>query len=283
MQTDLVEVTTTDGLSLSGALFTPSKMASGPIDAFVFFQGDGGHFYRPLYLGMGEYFSQRGIAFITANRRGHDMVAGGAPGGRLQGYAFESVAESPLDFWAWVDFLRNKGYTKIASGGHSGGAVRAVYTQATTPSPNVVAVISVSPGEYDHEGIIALHHEAFTGPYEQATKNVASGSPDAFLRPGVPWGSMWTAQAYTECFHPDNRYSVSRHAENTRCPTLFVFGSEECAGPQILPVCGAARKAVTAAEFPHVNVETVDGANHGYKEREVRLYTVIFDWMETIT
>ncbi|MQG73252.1 MAG: alpha/beta fold hydrolase [SAR202 cluster bacterium] len=283
MQTDLVEVTTTDGLSLSGALFTPSKMASGPIDAFVFFHGDGGHFYRPLYLGMGEYFSQRGIAFITANRRGHDMVAGGAPGGRLQGYAFESVAESPLDFGAWVDFLRNKGYTKIAIGGHSGGAVRAVYTQATTPSPNVVAVISVSPGEYDHEGIIALHNEAFTGPYQQATKNVASGSPDAFLSPGVPWGSMWTAQAYSECFHPDNRYSVSRHAENTRCPTLFVFGSEECAGPQILPVCGAARKAVTAAEFPHVHVETVNGANHGYKEREARLYTVIFDWIETIT
>ena len=133
------------------------------------------------------------------------------------------------------------------------------------------------------KGIIALHHEAFTGPYEQARRDVAAGSPDTFLRPGVPWGSMWTAQAYTECFDLDNRYSVSRHAANTNCPTLFVFGSEECAGPQLLPVCGAARNALTEAGYPHVRVETVEGANHGYNDREMRLYTVISEWIDTIT
>ena len=283
MRTDLVEVTTADGLGLSGAFFAADRTTSGSIDAFVFFHGDGGHFYRSLYLGMGQHFSERGVAFIAANRRGHDMVAGGSPGGPLQGYAFESVSESTLDYEAWLDFLRSKGYTKLAIGGHSGGAVRAIYTQATDPRPNIVAVVSVSPGEYDHQGIIALHHEEFTGPYEQARRDVEAGSPDTFLRPGVPWGSMWTAQAYTECFHPDNRYSVSRHAANTNCPTLFVFGSEECAGSQILPVCGAARKALTEAGYPHVRVETVEGANHGYNDREMRLYTIISEWIDTIT
>ena len=279
MQTDLVEVTTEDGLSLTGAFFAPQARASGSIEALVFFHGDGGHFYRPLYLAMGQHLAERGIAFLAANRRGHDQVSNGVPGGPLRGYAFESVSESPLDYEAWLEFLRGKGYGSIAIGGHSGGAVRAVYTQAADPRPNVAAVISVSPGEYDHQGIIALHQEAFTEPYAQALRDVDAGSPDAFLRPGVPWGSMWTAQAYTDCFNPDNRYSVSRHATNTNCPTLFVFGSEECEGPQILPVCGAARKAVSEAGYPHVRVETVEGANHGYAERESQLYAVISEWL----
>ena len=54
MLVDLVEVTTSDGLSLSGAYLaaTVAERAS-PIDCLCFLHGDGGHFYRPLYLELG--------------------------------------------------------------------------------------------------------------------------------------------------------------------------------------------------------------------------------------
>ena len=59
---------------------------------------------------------------------------------------------------------------------------------------------------------------------------------------------------------------MTKHAANTGCPTLFIFGSEECAvgGPQELPVCGAARRTLGAASYSHVEVREIDGANHGY-------------------
>ena len=282
MIADLVEVTTPEGIALSGAYFaTANAGRSYSVDAVLFFHGDGGYFYSSLYLEMGQRIAEQGIAFLTANRRGHDHVANGVRGGPLAGYAFESVDDSRADFGAWLELLHERGHRRIAIGGHSGGAVRAAYAQATERFANVVAVIPVSPGEYDHEGIIALHGEDFSGPFRESERNVAEGRPDALLRPGVPWGSTWSARAYVDCFNRDNRYSVTMHAANTSCPTLFIFGSEECAvgGPEELPVCGAARHGLGTAGYSHVQVREIDGANHGYIGGEGELFETMFSWL----
>ena len=71
MLADLVEVTTPEGITLSGAYFGAAGDGQDrPVDAVLFFHGDGGHFYSSLYLGLGERFAEQGIAFLTGNRRG---------------------------------------------------------------------------------------------------------------------------------------------------------------------------------------------------------------------
>ncbi len=282
MLVDLVQVDTPEGIKLSGVYFAPADVSrASSVEAFMYFHGDGGHFYNPLYLWLGERFAERGIAFLAANRRGHDHVAGGVRGGPLAGYAFESVDDSRADYAAWLELLRERGHQRIAIGGHSGGAARATYAQAKEHFANVVAVIPVSPGEYNHEGVIALHGEDFLGPFRESERNVAEGRPDVLIRPGVPWGSTWSARAYVDCFNQDNRYSVTMHAANTGVPTHFIFGGEECAvgGPQELPVCGAARRSVAAAGYPHVRVTEIEGANHGYAGREEQLFQTMFSWL----
>ena len=187
--------------------------------------------------------------------------------------------------WTWrgvgTDRCGGAGHRRIAIGGHSGGAVRATYAQATERFDNVAAVIAVSPGEYDHEGVIALHGESFSGPFRESERNIAEGQPDVLLRPGVPWGSTWSARAYVDCFNRDNRYSVTTHAANTGCPTLYVFGAEESAvgGPQEIPVVGAARRGLQAVGYSHVQVSVIDGANHGYMGREENLFYTMFNWL----
>ena len=285
MLADLVSVTTPEGIPLAGAYFAAAEVdSSSPVDAVLFFHGDTGHFYGSLYLDLGQRMSERGIAFLAANRRGHDHVANGVRGGPLAGYAFESVDDSRADFAAWLELLRERGHRRIAIGGHSGGAVRATYAQAAEQFDNVVAVIPVSPGEYNHEGVVALHGEAFAGPFRDSERNVAEGRPDVLIRPGVPWGSTWSARAFVDCFNQDNRYSVSRHAADTGCPTLYIFGAEECAigGPQELPVCGEARRRMEAAAYPHVQVKVVDGAAHGYQGQEEALFETMHSWLSAL-
>ena len=282
MLVDLVQVDTPEGIKLSGAYFAPTGVdRQFSADALIYFHGDGGHFYNPLYLWLGQRMAERGIAFLAANRRGHDHVANGVRGGPLAGYAFESVDDSRADYAAWLALLRERGHTRIVMGGHSGGAVRATYAQANEKFANVVAVMPVSPGEYNHEGVVALHGEDFLGPFRESERNMAEGRPDVLLRPGVPWGSTWSARAFVDCFNQDNRYSVTRHAANTGVPTHFIFGGEECAigGPQELPVCGAARRSVAAAGYPHVQVTEIEGANHGYVGREEQLFQTMFTWL----
>ena len=282
MLADLVSVTAPDDIVLSGAYFAPADVdASPPFDALLFFHGDGGNFYGKLYLGLGQRMAEQGVAFLSANRRGHDHVASGARGGPLAGYAFESVDHSRADFGAWLELLRSRGHRRIAIGGHSGGAVRAASAQAKERFDNVEAVIAVSPGEYNHEGVVALHGEKFAGPFRESERNVSEGRPDVLLRPGVPWGSTWSAGAFVDCFNQDNRYSVTTHAASTGCPTLFVFGSEECArgGSQEIPVCGAARRSLASAGYAHARVEEIEGANHGYSCREERLFQTMYGWL----
>ena len=280
MHADLISVTTPEGIPLSGAYFAGSGNGRANADAMVFLHGDGGHFYAPLNLGLGEFIAASGVAFLAANRRGHDLVSHGAKGGPLAGYAFESVADSRVDFRSWLDCLVERGHKRIVIGGHSGGAVRSVYAQAMEHYDEVVGVVAVSPGEYHHETVAGLHGDDFVVAFEQAERDVARGRPETLSVPGVPWGSMWSAGAYVDCFNQDNRYSVSAHAAGTGCPTLFVFGAAECSGPETLPVCGTARDRLEAARLPNAEVRVIDGANHGYQDRERVFYQDISAWLE---
>ena len=280
MLADLVEVTTTDGLTLGGAYMAATVAdRPSPIDCLCFLHGDGGHFYRRLYLELGARLAANGIAFLAANRRGHDLVSRGARGGGLQGYAHESVEASRRDYAAWLAFLSERGHNAIAISGHSGGAVRAVYAQAKEHFAGVNAVVAVSAGEYHHQGVIEEYGEAFEKLYRQAQTSVDEGQPEVYLRTDIPFRAMWTAQAFVDTFHLDNRYSLTCHAAETSCPTLFVFGAEECAGPQVEPLAGVAMRWLRAADFAHVTVDVIEGANHAYAGQEVALFESIWGWL----
>ena len=284
MLTEIVEVTTTDGIALSGAYFGAEPRSDVDVDAFIYFHGDGGHFYGRLLLQLGEMFSNQGISFLAANRRGHDIVSSGVRGGPLKGYAFESVQECIEDYDAWLDLLRSRGHNRIAIGGHSGGAVRATYAAANRKFQNVVAVVSVSPGEYNHINVKNLHETKFADVFREAQKAIADGNQDLLIRPGIPWGSTWSAGAFVDCFNEDNRYSVSVHAEFTGLPTLYVFGGKECdvGGEEELPVCGLAMRTLSERSYPHTDIHVVEGANHGYLGREQELMSTIYTFFEKI-
>lgn len=284
MLTEIVEATTTDGIPLSGAYFRAESRSNVGIDAFIYFHGDGGNFYSRLLLQLGEMFASQGVSFLAANRRGHDLVSSGVRGGPLKGYAFESVQECIEDYAAWIDLLGSKGYHRIAIGGHSGGAVRATYAAANRKFQNVIAVVSVSPGEYNHINVKNLHETKFADVFREAQKAIADDNPDVLIRPGIPWGSTWSARAFVDCFNEDNRYSVSVHAEFTGLPTLYVFGGKECdvGGEEELPVCGLAMRTLSKLSYPHTDIQVVEGANHGYLGREQELMSTIYNFFETI-
>lgn len=283
MLADLVEVTTTDGLTLGGAYIAATVVdRSSPIDCLCFLHGDGGHFYRRLYLELGARLAAKGVAFLSANRRGHDFVSRGARGGGLQGYAHESVDASRMDYAAWLAFLNERGHNAIAISGHSGGAVRAAYAQAKEHFDGVKAVVSASPGEYHHQGVIEAYGEAFENLYRQAQTSVDEDQPETYLKTDIPFRAMWTVQAYIDTFHPDNRYSLTAHAAETGCPTLFVFGAEECAGLQVEPLAGVAMRWLRAADLAHVTVDVIEGANHAYAGREAALFESIWGWLTAL-
>tara|TARA_B100001750_G_C15520102_1_gene610830 strand:+ start:4329 stop:5192 length:864 start_codon:yes stop_codon:yes gene_type:complete len=283
----IVHTQTEDNVTLAGALFSTTANAPSNVSALLFFHGDGGNFYSPLYLKMGEMLSQQGITFLSANRRGHDTISSTGNPDVKGGYAFESVAQSPLDIQAWINFLANKGHRAIAVGGHSGGAVRAIYAQSTSQFSNVKALIPVSPGEYNHEEIIELHGKEFKEAFSLAELSIAKGNPEHLLQPGLPWGSTWTATSFVDCFNKDDRYQVSHHAMTIQIPTLFIFGELETktGDKQELPVCGLARRTIEekiGSYSPHLSLKIIESANHGYTGKETDLYDTIHGFLKSV-
>ncbi|MBA25968.1 MAG: hypothetical protein CL749_02480, partial [Chloroflexi bacterium] len=283
-----VHQVTSDGIPLAGALIKANKgLPKEAISVVLFLHADGGNFYSPLYLSLGETLAKNGITFLSANRRGHDIISHGARGGPPRGYAFESVSEAPIDYEAWISLLKDRGHNSVAIGGHSGGAVRAIYSQALGDFPEVKAVLAISPGEYNHNLLRQLHRDDFTFAFEHAMLEVSSGRPDTLLKPGVPWSSTWTAKAFTDCFNPDNRYQVSVHAKSIDVPVLFTFGEleTEFGGDQELPVCGLAMRTIEKGNFDFgkkLTLKVVTGANHSYFGRENDLARTILEFIKVV-
>ena len=288
MKVEIVHKVTSDGILLAGAYIeTNEGLPKKAISAVIFLHGDGGNFYSPLYLSLGEILAKNGITFLSANRRGHDIISHGARGGPPKGYAFESVSEAPIDYEAWISFLKDRGHNSVAIGGHSGGAVRAIYSQAISDFPEVRAVLAISPGEYNHNLLRELHRDDFIFAFEHALLEVSSGRPDTLLKPGVPWGSSWTAKAFTDCFNPDNRYQVSVHAKSIDVPVLFTFGEleTELGGDQELPVCGLAMRTIENGNFDsrkNLSLKIVKGANHSYFGKENDLARTILQFIKVV-
>ena len=288
MKVEIVHKVTSDSIPLAGAYIEANgELPKKAISAVIFLHGDGGNFYSPLYLSLGETLAKNGITFLSANRRGHDIISHGARGGPPKGYAFESVSEAPIDYEAWISLLKDRGHNSVAIGGHSGGAGRAIYSQALGDFPEVKAGLAISPGEYNHNLLRQLHRDDFIFAFEHALLEVSSGRPDTLLKPGVPWSSTWTAKAFTDCFNPDNRYQVSVHAKSIDVPVLFTFGEleTEFGGDQELPVCGLAMRTIEKGNFDFgkkLTLKVVTGANHSYFGRENDLARTILEFIKVV-
>lgn len=126
-----------------------------------------------------------------------------------------------------------------------------------------MATVSVSPGKDRHQRVIDVYGTDFVTAFERAERGVREGRSDSLRVPGLPWGSMWSAGTFVDCFNPDNRYSVIHHAANTGKQTLFTFGAAECEGPEVLPVCSLACADLRAANLSHVEVQVIADASHG--------------------
>ena len=283
MLADLVEVTTADGIPLSGAYFAPAGQDNVlPVDAFLFFHGDGGHFTAACTCGWGSSWRREGWPFCQRT----DGATTWCPTGPRVGH----WRVTHLKPWTSRESTTWPGWGCFGSEAPAyrhrrpqRGAVRAVYAQATERFSDVVGVIPVSPGEYDHETIVALHGEDFSSPFRESERHLAEGRPGTFLRPGVPFGAIWTARTYVDCFHRDNRYSVRARAAETGCPTRFIFGPRSApAGRRSYRYAARPGGGLEASGHPNVEVNVIEGANHGYVDREAELTEMIYSYLQSL-
>jgi hypothetical protein len=284
MLVDLVQTTTRDGVRLDGAYQPAPAPGSGGlgIDGFLLVHGTGGSFYSStLFDTLAEGLLALGVGVLRVNTRGHDLMSTAATpqGGMRAGAAYELVDECRHDLAAWAGWLRRNAGPRVGLLGHSLGAVKCLYAQASAPDPAIAGLIAISPPRLSHSWFAdGANRDEFLATYHQARALVEAGEPGTLLEVRLPLPFVITAAGYAEKYGPDERYNYLRFLSAIHCPTLITFGSVEVAGNRAFQEAPAALTQAIAGHA-HFSCRVIDGADHFYTGARDGLAGAIETWL----
>jgi dienelactone hydrolase len=278
MHVELVQTTTSDGLTLEG-LFLPHHSPVPPtqaIDGVLFVHGSGGNFYRSAMVSWMARVRDAGFATAAFNTRGHDIVTSGVHG-KLDGNAYDILDECRFDLDAAVTWLTKQGYQRIGLLGISLGADKVVYYQAHTQDPRVAGVIAFGPVRLSHSYFLAsAAAQEHRHNYERAKELVEAGHPDELMPVDFPnVSSLFSAQVYIDRHGPTERYDPVTLGNKIKCPLLILAGTREnhprhqdCARDMY-----NAMRDRSSAELV-----LVEGATHGFPGRDDEFVDAVLQW-----
>ncbi len=284
MLVDLVHVSAADGLRLDGVMHPATKPLDPRSrgDALVCFHGTGSNFYSSsLFQTLTPRWLKNGLSVVWANTRGHDGVSMAIANQRRrrQGAAFESFRESPLDVRAWCDLFAARGHSRILLFGHSSGALKSIYTQATQPHSLVSGVIAVSPPRLSHAVFLqSSRKNEFLDTFRRAEMLVAAGEPNTLLEVTFPMPYLISAAGYLEKYGRSDDFDILKLLPRVHVPTLVSYGGLEVAKEvafQGLP--DAIAQLAHAAST--ITVQTIAGADHIYSGVIDQLENVVEPWL----
>lgn len=285
MLVELVRVRTSDGLWLDGSFALPASRGE-KIDAVILLHGVGGSFFSgAMFKPLVTRLLELGIAVLRVNTRGFgaiNMIAtdGGATRG---GAAFEVVDHCRYDIHAWCDFLVERGLSRIGLVGHSLGAIKAIYSAAYAPHPNVASVIAASPPRLSHSAFqVGPRSHDYFDTLATARQCVQEGRPEQLITAKFPFPLLISAASYVDKY-ADERYNILKFASQVACSALYIYGTIELeqGGVAFAGLPEAIQQAMTrvdAARQPAVEVTTIAGADHFYTGKYDELTDTVANW-----
>jgi len=284
MIVDLVRVTTRDGLRLDGALQLPEHAGDGPVDAVICLHGAGSNFYGAAVTEtVAASLCKSGVAALRVNTRGHDAVYTALLAGKnsRQGAAYEILDDCRHDVFAWIDYLIGKGYKRIGLFGHSLGALKAVYTQASEPHPAVTRLMAASAPRLAYSAFsYSDQSRLFFETLATAEEHVREDRSDTLMNVRFPIPMLISAATYVDKYGRTERYNIMRLLGRLTCKSLFVYGGDELirSGIAFAGMDESIRKLAHDEQIP-AEVITIDSADHFYTGRRDQLAEKVVEWL----
>lgn len=283
---ELIRTESADGVLLDGSLQPVEVVgSSSQRTVWLLVHGTGNNFYSSGVLQVfTEQLVRGGHSVARINTRGHDIISA-LPGGRAPlsgGAAFESIADCVYDLRAWVDELIRRDFSRVVLVGHSMGGVKAIFSQAHNPHPNVVAVVGVSPPRFCHaEWQSSPRAAAFRDHFRRATELVESGRGDELMLVQQPLPLWLTAAGFLAKYGPHDDYDFVPLLPRLSRPTLLIVGTESVASsPAFESVPDAVQQLQTSRSNLHLQL--VANANTGYSKHLDVPARVALDWFASV-
>lgn len=280
MLAELVNVRTSDGVRLDGALFRSAETPRLGVDLVIFHHGVGSSFYPPsMHAAMAQELVAQGCSALLVNNRGHDFMYP-SPKGWL-GAAYEVVDDFRLDSRAWLDFAQAAGFERTALWGHSLGAVKTVYFLATEQDDRVRCALASSPPRLRYASFVGERGgEGRLASFSRAEQLVAEGKPEELVPFDLGRASYFSARSLLDKYGPDDRYDFFRHLPDVHVPLLLTIGGLE--GDFRFEALAKQGVSLAGAQA-NLEFASIEGADHSYMTRISQVWEVARSWLESFS
>ncbi len=277
VKSEFVKLRTDDGITLSGALWTPVK--GTPRVGVVLAHGSGGgsEFYGGWLTWLGEHFAEAGYLALSMNRRDHGPEEGL--------HTFEAAA---MDHRYMVDLLASRGAQTIILAGHSYGTVTTPYYAVTSRDRRVKGLILYAPLGRNRERSRTPDAQAeYDARVEDARKMIAAGrgKESIHLPPLTPAGRprYFTYEAFLSKMGP---YTKEDPVGNIRQlgdqPILAIRDPADPLPGTLPPTQQRLQEASKSLEYillPDTRNGQMNGAAHVFLGREAEVFQLTLQWL----
>ena len=221
------------------------------------------------------HLNKLGLAALSFNRRGHDMVAT-LNSRAVSGGSFQMTKEAVADNRHAAAFLKERGFTAPVVIGHSNGGMLAVQHVADHAETPALVLLSAHLG-----GTSIVPHASKVGLLggdridevdAQARRMVAEGrGKELTVLPG--WWWVLTAESYLD--YASQLPDVLALAPRIACPVLYIRGDKEPA--HVYPAEEFAERAGGPCD-----VHIVKDCDHFYGGREDTISAIVTTWLKDV-
>jgi pimeloyl-ACP methyl ester carboxylesterase len=269
MRTELVSIPT-GAIPLDGAYYEPEGGA--PAGAALFFHGNTMNFYVGASRFLPPVLTRLGLACLTFNRRGHDVLS--TRNSRIvEGGAFQFTHEALEDNRIAARWLAARGFPASVVIGHSNGGMLGV--QHVVDHPQTPALVLLSAGRGGARAGVASGTERLFAADRldeltaQAQALVQGGrGRELLFMPG--WWYVISAESFLDRIKtiPD----TIALAPKINCPVLAIRGDKEDVDRY------PAEEFQRAAGGP-CRVEIIPDCDHFYNGREDTVCEIVSSWL----
>ena len=221
------KVVTEDGVTIQIAWMAP-RNTRAPV--LLLTHGVGNSFTLSGLWTACQHLAARGWGIAFLSNRGHDWVAMNPGDRRWIGAAYERIEDSAQDFHAGLRWLSERGHGRIVMGGHSLGGLKAAYTQAFHPTPEVMALAMFSSPRLPDDKVWDWPaHERLLA---RCLDMLAQGRGEELMHVDMPTNTpamkgLMCCRTYINKYGPDAVTTTLKFADRIRVPTFLLAGELE--------------------------------------------------------
>ncbi len=266
--TELVQVTTADGVQLDGALWRAAG-GPGPRPTILLVHGYAGNFYTG-WPRLAHSLAQRSHLTLALNMRDHDLTP--------QTSLFE---DNRADIEAGINLLAARGRSRVVLVGQSLGTNRVLFYQAETQDPRVTGlVLMAGPGNLLEWNIRIFGRERALAVLAEAQRRVQDGrGAELMLVDLGPLGkALYSAQHVVSLRGPETRSDPFMNIARVTVPVLILHGAAD----RLADLTVAERLKAAAVAAPTAELHRISGADHSLPLFTDAVLPILAPWLERL-